>query len=323
MAYTTITGSELQRSATEFQEELLMMPVIGAQDTLKHMSGRAGTRGRVIEGEVSGDIELAPYSNSTNNTSGVTIKQRILETHLGSVIKKFDPNEVRDTVYGSLIAQGDALAEQDINRQILMFLAGQLGKKLNMAIFSGTYSATGTTTAALFDGFDTITGKEITATTIKAANGNYYEPDVITDANAVDELKALYFAASDELQSIPTKMFMSRSVYNSYCENYKAVTGAVAYNQQYEKTFLEGSDGLCELVPLASKKNSAYIQIAPQANMRYGFGNGVEGELVTVEKHHPFVLDFVATMYFGVQFRSISKEWLMVGKPTAKSNDGN
>ena len=32
-----------------------------------------------------------------------------------------------------------------------------------------------------------------------------------------------------------------------------------------------------------------------------------------VEKHHPFKLDFVATMFFGAEFETISKERLLVG----------
>ena len=47
--------------------------------------------------------------------------------------------------------------------------------------------------------------------------------------------------------------------------------------------------------------------------MLVGIGNGGEYEKIIVEKHEPFLLDFVATMFFGCQFETISKERLLVG----------
>jgi hypothetical protein len=37
-----------------------------------------------------------------------------------------------------------------------------------------------------------------------------------------------------------------------------------------------------------------------------------DNENVTVEKHSPFVLDYVATMFFGVDFESIDPRRLLV-----------
>jgi hypothetical protein len=312
MATVNITDTELAKSAVQYQKELLMMPVIGAKETLQHMSGRPGTRGRVIESEISGDIEIGPYDPKRTDTSGVNLKPRTLETFLGSVIKEFDPNETWKSVFGDLITQGDALINVSMTKSVLMFLSAQLGKKLNTAIWNAQRKDDGTKTVDLFNGLDTITTTEKTAGTIAAANGNMIVIEAITSANAVDILKSIYFAASDELQGVATKMYIPRHVYNDYTENYKNVSGAVAYNTQYDKTFLEGSSNMCELVPLTSKKGSPYIHLSTQQNMRYGYGNGLAEEKITVEKYHPFVLDFVATMFFGTQFRSINKEMLMV-----------
>jgi hypothetical protein len=37
-----------------------------------------------------------------------------------------------------------------------------------------------------------------------------------------------------------------------------------------------------------------------------------DNEDVTIEKHSPFVLDYVATMFFGVDFESIDPRRLLV-----------
>ena len=71
---------------------------------------------------------------------------------------------------------------------------------------------------------------------------------------------------------------------------------------------------MCELVPLASKKGSEYVHLSTKKNMLYGYGAGMADENIAIEKYHEFLISFVATMYFGVQFETIAKESLFVGK---------
>lgn len=315
MGLINITDADLKKSATTYRRDLLTMPVIAAERTLRHMTGRPGVAGRETVGELSGEIELGPYDPKRVDESGVNITPRTLETYLGSVVKRFDVNEAAKTVYGELYAQGQPLTTANISMQVLNFLSAKLGMGLNMSIWNAVRNDTGTKTKDLFDGFDTITAKEITAGTIAADNGNYIELTAAIDTtNAVDALKTLYESASDELQETPTKLFMPRGVYNAYVKDYQGTVGAVPYNTQYKKTFLEGSDDLCELVPLTSKKDSDYLHLTTKGNMLYGYGAGLAQENIAIEKHHEFLLSYVATMFFGTQFESISKERLMVAK---------
>lgn len=310
-----VTLAELQKSAVTFQKDLIIMPVISAQATLGHMSPRPGTRGRRVVGQLDGDPELGPWDPKRKDEGGFTVTPRVLETFLGNCTHGFVPNDVWDTVHGSLIVQGEALKGVDIARAILFFAAGKLGKKLNMSIWAAQRDDAGTTTMQLFDGFDTITAKEITAGTIAAAKGNYMELGAPIDAqNAVDAFKSIYDSASDELQGEPSKLYVTRQQYRAYCEDYKSTTGATPYNTEYKKTFLEGSNDLCELVPLTSKKASPNIHLSPQANMLYGYGAGLAEEALNVEKYSSWELTLEAAMYFGVQFESISPERLMVAK---------
>lgn len=109
-------------------------------------------------------------------------------------------------------------------------------------------------------------------------------------------------------------MFISKTVYNHYCDDYQASHGALPYNKEYKKTFLEGSDDNCELVALPNKKLSPYIHLTTKTNMLVGVDQQSDLEKITVEKHAAFVLQFVMAMFFGVQFESISPERLMVAK---------
>lgn len=314
MALFNISDADLRQSAVKYRKDLLMMPTISAKETLAHMSLRPGVAGREVVGQLSGNIELGPYNPSRVDDTGVTVTPRVLETYLGSVIKNFDVNEAGKTVYGELYAQGQALTNAAIAKAVLVYLSAQIGKKINMAIWSGKRDASGDTTAKLFDGFDSITAAEIAAGAIAESNGNFKEVEAITAANAVDVLKSIYRGASDELRGQNVKMFITHDVYDAYLDDYQATVGAVPYNTQFNKNFLEGSNGLCELVPLASKKGSQYIHLTPKANMLVGYGAGMADENIAIEKYHPFLLSYVATMYFGCQFESISPERLLVAK---------
>lgn len=316
MAYEIkITDAELQKSAVNYRKDLLVMPVIAAEATLKHMTPRPGVAGREVLGQLSGGIEIGPYDPNRYDDEGVEIKPRTLETFLGSVIKRFDLNTVAKTVYGSLTTQGEALTSLDLARQILNFLSMQLGRNLNLHIWDAARNDAGTKTADLFDGFDTITQKEIDAGTIDTTEGNFIQLDAaIDDSNATDVLMRIYEQADDILQGIPTKMFVPIPVYRAYSKDYLASFGNVVYNTQFKKTFLEGTDNLCELVPLVSKKGSNFIHLTTSSNMIYAYGDGLDSEKIAIEKHHEFLLSFVATMFFGCQFEAINKERLMVAK---------
>ena len=316
MAYAiNISDAELQKSAVTYRKDLLVMPVIAAEATLQHMTPRPGVAGREVLGQLSGGIELGPYDPQRYDDEGLDIKPRTLETYLGSVIKRFDLNSVAKTVYGSLTTQGEALTSLDLARQVLNYLSMQLGRNLNLHIWNAKRNDTGTKTKDLFDGFDTITQKEIAAGTIDTTEGNFMQlSQAIDESNATDILMSIYESADDILQGVPTKMFVPVPVYRAYNKDYLASFGNVVYNTQFKKTYLEGTDNLCELVPLASKKGSPYIHLTTKSNMIYGYGDGLDSEKIAIEKHHEFLLSFVATMFFGCQFEAINKERLMVAK---------
>ena len=310
---TIITPAALQTSAKKYRRELLTMPAQGLRRSLQHMTLRTGLRAGEVVGQLTADLQLGPYSSSRKDTSDIAIKGRELETFFGSVIKDFDPNSVVQTIYGADATKGDALKNVPITLQVISYLAVRLGFNLQKVLWSAVRNAGGTTSAALFNGFDTITASEITAGTIAAANGNYEAlAEAITSNNAVDILKSICANADEELTD-ECKMFVAPAIYRAYLEDYKATTGAAPYNTEYKKTFVEGFDGV-ELVPLSNKKDSQYIHLSPKQNMLVGMNREGEEEQIQVDRFSSFELTFSASMFFGVQFESISKERLYVAK---------
>lgn len=310
-----ITPEELKLSAAKFRKELLWMPMIALKTTLEHMSIRIGVRGKETVGELSGNIEIGPYDEKRIDASGVNVKGRTLETYFGSVIKEFSPNSVAKSIYGDAVLSGEGLKSTQITQLVLAFLAKKVSQGLNKVIWSAVRNDAGTGVADLFNGFDTITAKEITDGKISVANKNLYELAAeINENNACDLLKKIYRAATDELQGEQTKMFISKTIKQAYEDCYQAEHGALPYNTAFKKTFLEGSDDSCELVALPNKKNSPYIHLTTKGNMLVGVDQEGDEEKITVEKHAAFVLQFIMAMFFGVQFETISPERLLVAK---------
>jgi hypothetical protein len=321
MGKVVITEEQLAKSALRYRKEILMMPVFSLRENfLKYVTLRTGIRYAETVGQMSGSAELGPYDETYKEDNDVSIKPRTLYTYLGDVVKPFSPNSVYQSLYGSAITKGEGLKNTDITRQVLNFLSKQVGEKLFDHQWNAVRNATGHKTVDLFDGYDTITKKEITDGNISVANGNLIDvdPSTIDATNAVDTLKTIYRAADPHLRVTKTEMFVTPSIYDAYCDDYKQTTGNIAYNKEFDQTFVEGSQNRCAIIPVENKAGSPYITLSTKKNMLAGVNQESEDESVAVHQFDAFVLTFVMTMFYGVQFESISKERLLIaGKVSA------
>lgn len=313
----TVSHTSLNTAAQKFRKELLIMAVIGLARTLEHMTLRTGVRYKETVGEMSGPVELMPYTGLMDDADdNMVITGRDLETYLGQSIKLFDPNALVSSLYGAAVTKGDALKNVEINKAVLTLMISKISGGLSKSIFNAVRNASGKTTSTLFNGFDTLTAADILAGNITVAKHNQFDfAEAITSSNAVDLLKAYYRAASDELKDEMVKMYISQTIYDAYCDDYQLTVGAAPYNKEFKKTFLEGSDNRCELVPLVGKKDTSYLHITTKGNMLVGVNQQGEEEQIEVRRgDNPFKLQFITTMFFGTQFESVSPERLLVGK---------
>ena len=131
---------------------------------------------------------------------------------------------------------------------------------------------------------------------------------------AVDVAKDILYKLDPRLRSQKCYMYCSQDFVDKYNEDYKLTTGAIPYNTTFGQQSVEGSNGNLIFVPLYNKADSNFIHITPKSNMLVGVNQVGEEETVVVEKFSSFVLTLAATLFFGTQFESISKERLCVGK---------
>lgn len=325
MGQIKITPDALAQSGHKFRKELLMMPVHAMGETLQHMTLRRGIRYAETVGELSGDIDLGPYSETRVDDEGMSVAGRTLYTFLGSVVKKFSPNSVVKSIYDAAYTKGEQLKNVDIALRVLSYLTAKLGHNLQSHMWNAVRNDSGTTSADLFNGFDTITGTEIADGNIATAKKNLFEfSEAITASNAVDMVKAFCEAASELLVDggQPVNLYCSPDIYRNYLKDYQATAGAIPYNTEYRKAVVEGFENV-HFVPLYNKASSKFIHLSSASNMLVGVNQEGEEENITIEKHEAFVLQYIATMFFGVQFESINAERLLVGKlQAAPPNNG-
>ena len=321
------TLEEYQDAARKYRKDLLMLPIIGIQDTLKFMTGRPGIRYKESVAALNGNAQFAPYKPSRRSNFNLDLDFRTLETFFGSVVAQFEPNSAISTLLGAIgDTKGDGQIQAPTAKHVLALIAKSLSENLNNAIWAGKRNASGDTTLDLFDGFDTITAQEIKEGKIAKEEGNYMKfTDEITTANAVDIAKQVLFSLDPHLRAQTCYMYCSQDFADKYNEGYLLTHAGINYNNQYNQNAVEGSNGKLILCPLANKADSKFIHVSPKINMLVGYDQMGDSENVMVKEYEPFILSYIATMFFGCQFESIDKRRLKVveiGAPAAPSQGG-
>ncbi len=310
-----ITPQFLEESAQQISRELQQIPFQVFQDqTAKYVTVLPGVRNSITFNELDGDAQLAPWKSSRRDAADYSIEGRTLEVFPGNCAKDFDPMPLLHSIWGESIAAGEKISKGLIARKLLSLFAAKIGKHLNDVVFvGGVRNKAGNTTADLFDSFDTIIGNEISTGKIATAKGNYVRLGAIDETNAVGKLKEFWRAADKELRGRKAFMYMSPDIYDFYCDDYQARHGALPYNQSFDKTSLEGSQGRCEFAVLDNMAGSQYLKITVKPNLLLGTDIMNQQNHPYVGSYSPWACTFCYAGIYGEQIRSLRKENLMIG----------
>lgn len=305
---------ELYKTGTKYRKQLLAMPLAQLAALLQYMTLRTGVRGKEVVGELDADVELRPYRTSKDASDSTTIELRELETFLGDDVREFDPHLLAASVYGNAIATKPT--ETDIVKAVALRMAAKASKKLRTHLFTAKRNAAGNGTKDLFNGFCTILGNEITAGKIATANENLIDIGTVNRANVIDKLMGIYEeGACEELQEENSNLFLPRDIYNLYGRAYQDEFGPNAFNKQYRKRTLEGTDDLVTFAPMVGMKGTGLMFLTVRENVLVGCDQKSDQEEVRIrECDNPKVAQFFMKLFFGVEFETISKERLLVVK---------
>lgn len=311
-----IPMEEYQEAARIYKQELLLLPLFSAQDSLKFMTGIPGVRYSVAVGTAESNAQFAPYKASRKSAGTTDIIYRDLKTYFGNVVEEFEPNSVIQLLLGRGAAFiGDGQRSAPSAKLVLATVMKSLGHNLEAVLFTAERDATGDTSADLFDGWGTIADAEIADGNISVAKGNLMElEEEITDVNAVDVAKEILFGLDSRLRKQDCFLYCSQKFADQYNEAYQSTHTGLIYNDQYDQAYVEGSNHKLTLAPIPCLDDTDKFFVAPKENMLYGYDNMSDIEKIVVKDYAPFILTLAAAMFFGCQFYSIDKRMLKVIK---------
>lgn len=309
-----ITPQSLAQSAIKYRKELLKMPLFAMEKLLPYVTLRTGVRYKEIVGELSGNMQIAPYKARRHDDSDVDIKGRELEVYFGNCVKGFNPNSIVQSLYGADIVKGEGLKNIPITLQVLTYLMGKMGENLYNESFTAERDATGDTTHDLFNGLKTIAAAEITGGGLAAAKGNLKAGMTAPTASTVIEFFESFVDAADEkLKKQKCYLLCAPKWKRMYERAYREQFGVLHYNGQFDKAYLDGEPNV-EIVGLSCVPED-FLQLSTKENVLFGTNIDSDRTSVLVEKalDSHFLLDFVAAMFWGCQYESLSKERLLIG----------
>ena len=154
---------------------------------------------------------------------------------------------------------------------------------------------------------------EIAAGAISAEQKNYMKlTEEITTANALDIAKEILYSLDPRLRAQELNMYCSQDFADKYNEAMLLTHGGINYYTKFGQDCVEGSNGKLHIIPLFNKADSKFIHVTPKSNMLVGYDQMGDIESVMVKEYEPFILSYIATMFFGVQFESIDYRKLKV-----------
>lgn len=314
--------ADFAKSADRFEKELLAIPVITLREASKNITIKKGVRGTVYIGtkKTSGG-KIAPYKRNRKTDVDLNLNYRPLTTYFGSVNDDFDPNEAMGTILDHRASQAmdGELISTPTAREVLGLEAKDATEDMPYALWIGVRDPEGDTTFDIFDGFDTLTEKDIDSGEVSEKNGNLIVlEEEITAENAYEVITGIVEKLDQRLRRQKCFLYCSQAIADAYNKGYKAANHGITYNDKYEQTVVEGSNGNLVISVEPGKDNSGFMHISPKDNMYFGCDQESDAESVRVKEYAPDTLTFMMRLFAGTQMRSVHKSQLCVVKLAGK-----
>jgi len=282
-----------------FTEALVMMESVAVMNLLPNIKDKL-----VLTSMVLGSLVKGWTKQFTPDAGTIELIPRVLHVQMGKTDVEIVPEELRATWLGMMMKPGVNQEDMPFERFILKMVGEKINEELELeGLFHGVRSVgTPTNAGELFDGFGKIVADEIAATNLtETATG------VITNSNAIDAFREMWRSASPRLKRTKSRLYLSDEVYAMYCEDYQSTHGALPYNNQYEKAFVDGSGNRCQITPLPSFGGSQRMILTPQWNMVVGTDQIGDTNKVNYQRLLR-VLQFALDYVFGVQMVMVNDE---------------
>lgn len=221
----------------------------------------------------------------------------------------FTPTRIK-SMWQSYIGMidGKEISESEIPFQAFIFakIIEKLKENLHLkAVFKGVYNPAGTSPGDTMNGLIRLIAlaraNDVGGGVKEIPAGNCTAATTITDANAGDVLNALLDKVDDAYYDTPMVCIVSPRTARAYNNWYQQTHGALPYNTEFKKTFLEGTQ--IEIVAEAGLSGTDHVIITPKENLFWLVDNESKLDNVVVEKSKrniDLMIDFNAAPDFGI-----------------------
>lgn len=310
MADISVDVQELDDYGKEHKAELLGIATMPKEVT-DHMTLVPGIKDKFEVSTLTFAKLVKPYDKDWNPEKKGAIKPRVLRVELGQVELEEEPLRYRKTYLGKLMKSGVDPKDHPFEGAFLREIAKKIKEDVALDLVWRGEKGSSTTPGAVNDGFFKLIDDAKTANELTVANGHVIETGALTSANIIDKLEIMWESLPEAYKRVPTKMFLSVSNKIKHDKAYKAENGALPYNTEFKKTFLEVSDGMCELVPQAGFGTTDRVVISTEENMLYGVDLESDEEMVHVfSPGNPKVTGFLVVFAIGFQFATEKAIWV-------------
>ena len=299
-------------------KQSLMAEILLHQDFSNKFTVMAGVKDQVPLPQLylSNISKPLDFVNFTPTANAITPEARILQVRPVKVDVRIFPQEFYNTWLGQYAKKGAA------PKLILeAFLMSEIANKAYnenhlISLYKGIYNVVGTTPADCYDGWLQIIVNEIAAANISVANDNLVGTGVLTPANIIDNVEAVFDKLADQYKMLPTQMLMSPTNYMMYQRAYRLAFGQNHGYNGMEKVLGEGTyiDGtMCRIIPEPGMAGSNRIICTIKENMYYGVDMDSDLSEPRTQVDHR-AIDIMMDWRVGVQFRQIKNGILVVNE---------
>jgi len=317
-----IDVKSLQDTAIQYQKELLWLPLIGLEDSMKYLNlvPNIQNERKITTFERTNGI-LKPHTGAVNKQEevGKTVT-RTLKVYPGDVVVEDFPENYRTVAYGPDVLLGKNQSKKHPWELVMLrAIMESVSEDLNLSLFCGQRDDLILDAYHVFDGFDKIIDDELDDGNISQALGNLYPYSfTLGNGDPLEYLLTMWKSAPLELRRKKTIMYVSQALFDEYNNYFLNEMGAMLdiFNRTIDKkdyTLLLGTEGRCTLAPMIGKQGSNRVLLTDYSNLEVGVDQTSDQEFIEVRRvDNPFVVQFVVKLVFGVQMQSLHKKRFLV-----------
>lgn len=285
----------------KFAKELFTRMFYGFR-TAQLATAHEGIKGRKVLTELVIGTGLAKrWKAEFEGTQNTSYKPYVLEVFANKVEHSVIPQEFESSYLGMMRKTGQDPADYPMEAYTLGKILNQLEQEIEDAFWQAVQVAVPADTDLLGETFDGILhqiGDAITATTLTpVATG------AITDADVLDQFRAMWAIVNKPQKAMGTDFFVSYNVYDKYRIKYKQTYNVdPAYvkidNSDYDQGIRYELSNKATIIPTPGMGDSDRVLIIPRDRLHYGFDALADWENFRFYQKHR-QLDYWSDFKFG------------------------